>query len=106
MFLRGKCANARRSWGPLLQSSQGCFLATSLPDLPRSGFNQLLQMVPSVHSPALCQNLRAALKSKNQISKMRETLSVSYSCFFLLGDINYQEFAKRLWGDIYFNPKT
>uniref|UniRef100_A0A663MX59 116 kDa U5 small nuclear ribonucleoprotein component n=1 Tax=Athene cunicularia TaxID=194338 RepID=A0A663MX59_ATHCN len=22
------------------------------------------------------------------------------------GDINYQEFAKRLWGDIYFNPKT
>ncbi|GAB1296913.1 116 kDa U5 small nuclear ribonucleoprotein component [Apodemus speciosus] len=21
-------------------------------------------------------------------------------------DINYQEFAKRLWGDIYFNPKT
>lgn len=25
---------------------------------------------------------------------------------FPLGDINYQEFAKRLWGDIYFNPKT
>ncbi|XP_019521100.1 PREDICTED: 116 kDa U5 small nuclear ribonucleoprotein component [Hipposideros armiger] len=24
----------------------------------------------------------------------------------LTGDINYQEFAKRLWGDIYFNPKT
>lgn len=24
----------------------------------------------------------------------------------LIGDINYQEFAKRLWGDIYFNPKT
>uniref|UniRef100_A0AAQ4NZY4 116 kDa U5 small nuclear ribonucleoprotein component n=1 Tax=Gasterosteus aculeatus aculeatus TaxID=481459 RepID=A0AAQ4NZY4_GASAC len=22
------------------------------------------------------------------------------------GDINYNEFAKRLWGDIYFNPKT
>ncbi|GCC34212.1 hypothetical protein chiPu_0012685 [Chiloscyllium punctatum] len=22
------------------------------------------------------------------------------------GDINYMEFAKRLWGDIYFNPKT
>ncbi|EPQ07697.1 116 kDa U5 small nuclear ribonucleoprotein component [Myotis brandtii] len=22
------------------------------------------------------------------------------------GDINYQGFAKRLWGDIYFNPKT
>ncbi|XP_044152958.1 116 kDa U5 small nuclear ribonucleoprotein component [Bufo gargarizans] len=22
------------------------------------------------------------------------------------GDIHYQEFAKRLWGDIYFNPKT
>ncbi|CAB1341656.1 unnamed protein product [Coregonus sp. 'balchen'] len=22
------------------------------------------------------------------------------------GDINYTEFAKRLWGDIYFNPKT
>ncbi|KAM6399367.1 116 kDa U5 small nuclear ribonucleoprotein component-like [Rhynochetos jubatus] len=22
------------------------------------------------------------------------------------GDISYQEFAKRLWGDIYFNPKT
>ncbi|KAH0626948.1 hypothetical protein JD844_002266 [Phrynosoma platyrhinos] len=24
----------------------------------------------------------------------------------MYGDINYQEFAKRLWGDIYFNPKT
>lgn len=23
-----------------------------------------------------------------------------------VGDINYNEFAKRLWGDIYFNPKT
>ncbi|MGH0164607.1 UNVERIFIED_CONTAM: hypothetical protein FKN15_070080 [Acipenser sinensis] len=22
------------------------------------------------------------------------------------GDISYNEFAKRLWGDIYFNPKT
>ncbi|XP_006638153.1 116 kDa U5 small nuclear ribonucleoprotein component [Lepisosteus oculatus] len=22
------------------------------------------------------------------------------------GDINYTEFAKRLWGDVYFNPKT
>lgn len=22
------------------------------------------------------------------------------------GDINYNEFSKRLWGDIYFNPKT
>lgn len=25
---------------------------------------------------------------------------------FFTGDINYNEFAKRLWGDIYFNPKT
>ncbi|XP_039187381.1 116 kDa U5 small nuclear ribonucleoprotein component [Crotalus tigris] len=24
----------------------------------------------------------------------------------MYGDINYQEFAKRLWGDIYFNTKT
>uniref|UniRef100_A0A8D1EE05 116 kDa U5 small nuclear ribonucleoprotein component n=1 Tax=Sus scrofa TaxID=9823 RepID=A0A8D1EE05_PIG len=33
---------------------------------------------------------------------------IDYNCmrFFLIGDINYQEFAKRLWGDIYFNPKT
>lgn len=26
--------------------------------------------------------------------------------FVFAGDINYNEFAQRLWGDIYFNPKT
>lgn len=26
--------------------------------------------------------------------------------FVIAEDINYNEFAKRLWGDIYFNPKT
>lgn len=26
--------------------------------------------------------------------------------YVLAEDINYNEFAKRLWGDIYFNPKT
>lgn len=30
------------------------------------------------------------------------------STFILIlgGGVNYQEFAKRLWGDIYFNEKT
>jgi len=76
------------------------------PTSPGQDFISYSEWVPGVHSPALHQNLRIALKGKDQISKMREILSVSYSCFFLLGDINYQEFAKRLWGDIYFNPKT
>lgn len=29
-----------------------------------------------------------------------------YYVTLFTGDINYNEFAKRLWGDIYFNPKT
>ena len=31
---------------------------------------------------------------------------LSLPCYILGGNVNYQEFAKRLWGDVYFNEKT
>ncbi|XP_015280638.1 PREDICTED: 116 kDa U5 small nuclear ribonucleoprotein component [Gekko japonicus] len=41
-------------------------------------------------SPALCSVHSAAARAQEGMER----------------DINYQEFAKRLWGDIYFSPKT
>ncbi|GCB65149.1 hypothetical protein scyTo_0004722 [Scyliorhinus torazame] len=59
----------------------------------------------------------AYYKLRHIVDEVNGLLSSQYSICFTLGsfakiyadtygDINYMEFAKRLWGDIYFNPKT
>lgn len=58
----------------------------------------------------LCKDLRRHIQwdfLPLVLELMRMSITVRVIPFFFLAeDINYNEFAKRLWGDIYFNPKT
>lgn len=106
MLLGSKWVSPRCTWAAGMVLSR----LFSLTNLPRSVFSHLFRVGTKCLFTSIALNPQGCCKrQKPKICKMREIqcyLKVSCHLPFPLGDINYQEFAKRLWGDIYFNPKT
>lgn len=90
-----------------MQTPRTCSPPASLPGRP--GFVPNWDQAFTHQHRSIAANPQGCIKSQKKPKDFqgeRDTVTPFAFCFFSLGDINYQEFAKRLWGDIYFNPKT